>query len=584
MAFTWYGNQSTSETCRFGALAVIFPLIERMNVMQIINQHLPADPQAEFDYGTTLSLLIAARLYCPLALRNVDGWAAESGADMLWGMPSEKLNDDRLGRALDAFFEQRHSILAELALRVSREFDVPLSELHYDPTHLLFTGDYAQAQPREGVIDRDGEEERIHSDDALPAAHITKGRAMDDAPKGSLMIHAGLCTHVDEFGPLPLFGHTIDGNQNGRKAVDEQLALIRKHLQPNRLTMISDRGTFSVGHLLRLQAEGFHAICSAPWGEFRALFDQQKKKLTWKKASYLSIEQRRRRDANSELPRDHYELAVLKHQLKDDATKRTIACRAIFVFSTADEKVVRKQRQKQIDAIREGLEKTQKNVARRGPHSAEASTARRISRLFGSKDAAKYFTWKLAPLTKRQCETLPKPARGCRRATHRLEFTFDKKALHRDEQYDGYSVLVATVPKNQGSADALFTKFKQQIYSEQINRGFKGPLAVRPVFLHTPERVEALVFLMIAVLMLYYLLQRLYRQTVSEDAPQKERRTTTRTILEAFSSYSLLIHPTRLGREVQPTRLTARQREILHRLGFSTPAQILSKRLPRPPT
>ena len=179
---------------------------------------------------------------------------------------------------------------------------------------------------------------------------------------------------------------------------------------------------------------------------------------------------------------------------------------------------------------------------------------------------------------------LPKPARGCRRATHRLEFTFDKKALHRDEQYDGYSVLVATVPKNQGSADALFTKFKQQIYSEQINRGFKGPLAVRPVFLHTPKRVESLVFLMIAVLMLYYLLQRLYRQTVSEDAPQTERRTTTRTILEAFSSYSLLIHPTRLGREVQPTRLTTRQREILHQLGFSTPAQILSKHLPRPPT
>jgi hypothetical protein len=79
------------------------------------------------------------------------------------------------------------------------------------------------------------------------------------------------------------------------------------------------------------------------------------------------------------------------------------------------------------------------------------------------------------------------------------------------EQDDGFSAMVTTVPPEQGSADVLFTKFKQQNYSEHVNRTFKGPLAVRPVFLHTPERAEAVVFLMLAVLMLYYLLLRLYR-------------------------------------------------------------------------
>jgi transposase len=585
MTFTWYGNQSNCETCRFGSLAVIFPLIQRMNVVSIINRHLPADPQADFDYGTTLSLLMAARLYSPVALSNVAKWAKDTGADILWGMPPEKINDDRLGRALDAFFRQRYSILANLALHVSHEFNVPLNELHYDPTHVLFEGEYEAAEPREGVIDRSGEEEVIRSNDQLSPAHITKGRAMDDAPKGSLMIHVGLCTHVDENGPLPLFGHTVDGNQNGRKAVDEQLALLRKHLKPAKLTLISDRGTFSVGHLLRLRAAGHsNAICSAPWGEFRELFDKHRKTLTWKKASYLSIEQQRRRSTNSELPQEHYELAVLRHTLKDDATGEEIGCRVIFVFSTADQKVVRKQRQKQIDEIREGLEKTKKNVRRGGPYSDEESVARRITRLFDKKDAAKYFSWKMRKLTKRQREKLSKPGRGCRVPTHCFEFAFDENALHADEQYDGYSVVVTTVPQNRGSADALFTKFKQQIYSEQINRTFKGPLAVRPVFLHTPERVEALVFLLIAVLMLYYVLQRHYRKTVPEDAPQKEQRATTRTILQVFSTYTLLIHHHRLGREVQPTRLTTRQREILQQLGFSTPAQILSKQLPRPPT
>ena len=170
-----------------------------MKVISIINQHWPADPQAEYDDVTTLSLLMAARLYWPIALSNVDGWARQSGADILWGIPAEKLNDDRLGRALDAFFEQRHSILAHLALHVARQFDVPLEEMHYDPTHLLFTGAYEDAQTREGVVDRSGQQqtkqpqrkkqqgpskppqEMVRSDNALAPAHITKGRATDDA-------------------------------------------------------------------------------------------------------------------------------------------------------------------------------------------------------------------------------------------------------------------------------------------------------------------------------------------------------------------------------------------------------------------
>ena len=118
MAFTWYGNQTGDEGCNLGSLAVVWPLLERMNVAGIIDRHLPADPQAEFSHGTILSLLVAARLYSPVALSNVAEWAGEAGADILWDMPPEKINDDRLGRSLEKFFDQRHSILASLAMQV----------------------------------------------------------------------------------------------------------------------------------------------------------------------------------------------------------------------------------------------------------------------------------------------------------------------------------------------------------------------------------------------------------------------------------------------------------------------------------
>lgn len=282
-----YGGQTNLESVAYGSLCVIAPMLDRMNVAAVIDQHVPTDPQAEFSVGHVLKLLIAARVSSPVALMNMAEWAASSGADLIFGMPVEKMNDDRFGRALDRFFPQRHSILSSLALHVSEEFKVPLKEIHYDPTHILFTGEYATAVARQGVVKAadDKSPAAILSDDSLDPAHITKGRAMDDAPKGSKMIHVGLCVQVDEFGPLPIFGHTIDGNQNGRFAVREQFELLRKHLPKVKLAMFSDRGTYSVGHLVRMKDSGCNATCSAPWGEFSPLFDAQWSTLSWKKAS-----------------------------------------------------------------------------------------------------------------------------------------------------------------------------------------------------------------------------------------------------------------------------------------------------------
>src|SRR4029079_3389140 len=102
MASSWYGNVMDVEGAAMGSLAVIAPLLERIGVAGIIDRHLPVDPQAEFSHGRMLSLLVAARLDSPVALSNVSEWAAQSGADILWNIDKEKLNDDRLGRSLNA--------------------------------------------------------------------------------------------------------------------------------------------------------------------------------------------------------------------------------------------------------------------------------------------------------------------------------------------------------------------------------------------------------------------------------------------------------------------------------------------------
>ena len=92
-------------------------------------------------------MLLAARLSQPLALVNVAGWAEESGAEFFGASPPTSSTMIAWADALDAFFTQRHSILASVAAHVVHTFRLPMQRLHYDTTHLLFCGAYDGSTP-----------------------------------------------------------------------------------------------------------------------------------------------------------------------------------------------------------------------------------------------------------------------------------------------------------------------------------------------------------------------------------------------------------------------------------------------------
>jgi hypothetical protein len=449
-----------------------------------------------------------------------------------------------------------------------------MNRLHYDTTHLLFYGAYDVAESIPTGLPLPPT--TLSAD--FPPAQITHGYAAD-----AKMIHAGLCSVVDDLGAVPIFGHTLSGNHNGKIGIAQQFHLLHHYLQPGPLLMISDRGTYSAAHVARLERAGHHVLCSVPWHDFKPLFHQHRERLFWNNASYLSVEQKRRRECNSTLPKEHNELAVVRHQLTDPDTGDLIPCRVIFVFSSADQKVCQIERQRAVAKIRTGLEQIAQSVAH-GHVSWHDPTQihRRVVKLLGERGVARFFRWELVPLSADEQAALPPPSRGCRRPTYRFVFHYDESAAQADAEDDGYSALLSTAPITR-SADTLFTEFKQQCYVEQAHHQWKTPLAVRPLFLKSPQRVEALVYLLKIALTAYHLLQRLYRQAVADDAPVAEKRMTTESILRAFRVCPLVKEATPLGCVVHPVQLTQRQRRILDLLNFPTPAQTLARRLPRYP-
>jgi transposase len=567
MAQAWHGPTLTDDTLAFGPLALIAPLLQRLDIANIIDRHLPPDPQLAFSHGRVLSLLLAARLCQPTALINVPTWAEDTGADLLWDIPALSLNDDRLGRALDAFFTQRHSILTSVAAQAIHLAELSLQNLHFDTTHLIFSGAYEASQPRPETTAWPPTEST-----EVPPAHITHGHG-DDAK----LIQVGVTSVVDELGAVPILSQCLDGNRNGHTAIREQCDwLLEENLLRPGTLMVSDRGTFSAEHVARLHRHGCPVLCSVPWQDYRALYDQHAADLSWRRASYLSLEQQRRRQADSSLPHESYELAVLRHTLTDPETGQPIPCRVLFVYSSADEAICRQTRERDLLRLRQGLEAVAATVARGHPQTTPASIARRVARLFGNRAAAQFFRWEMVPLTAQEQAALPPPGRGCRRPTHRFHYEFDEAAAVAAAQYDGLSALLTTAPRQQ-SGDTLFTQFKQQNYVELGHHQWKTPLAVRPVFLKSVRRVEALVCLMQVALTAYQLLERFYRQGVAADADPAERHRTTESLLRAFRSYGLIERGTLLGRVVHATPLTLEQARILRQLGFPTPAQLLAQ-------
>lgn len=244
--------------------------------------------------------------------------------------------------------------------------------------------------------------------------------------------------------------------------------------------------------------------------------------------------------------------------------------------------MARTTRQKAIDRSRAGLEQITASVAAGRRGRDRAALAKRIAKLGGQRAAAAYFRWELLPLRAAEQAALPPPGRGCRRPSHRFVYHFAAAAAARDAEEDGYAVLVTTAPLTHSGA-SLFSRYQDQNQVGMVHRQWTKPLAVHPLFLHNPARVEALVYVLLLALMAYFLLQRQYRQAVPAEAPESARDTTTATIVRTFRAYALIVQPTALGRLIRPTPLTAPRRQILQRLNLPSPAQLLFHLLPKPP-
>ena len=129
-----------------GALPVVADFCTRLRIREIVDAACPVRDLAELTHGQVIEVLVANRLTSPAPLVHVQDWARAWAVGEAFGVDPELLNDDRIGRALDALAPQLDHLVGSVGLAAIEAFGVEVSRMHWDMTSISLHGDYDQVE------------------------------------------------------------------------------------------------------------------------------------------------------------------------------------------------------------------------------------------------------------------------------------------------------------------------------------------------------------------------------------------------------------------------------------------------------
>ena len=457
-AFTRLDPPPAGTRRRVGALPLVAHFLARLGLVEAVERACPVRGRAQLTHGEVIAALVANRLTDPCPLYDIAGWAERAGAHELLGTPAALLNDDRLGRALDALAGRVEAVKGALCLRALERFAVEPARIHWDFTSVSVEGSHAGS------------------------ALVRFGHSSD---KRSHLRQVKLGQAVSEGG-IALYHRAEQGARNETGVVCEAMEALRSALGRADFLLCGDSALVSERNLHTLHADGisFLAPLPADW-DYRERYLAELGPEALAPLAYVSARQ-------AELPpaqRTRYRGAELAWPLAL-ADGRTVSLRALFVHSSEEEAACRKSRARQLERAEAKLARVQGGLG--GRHYPDRPAVER----------------KLAQLL------VATPGRFLRAETGEdqrgkptLAFWRDQQAIQAAERLDGLYCLITNVVAEEADPSTLLAWFKEQERVERCHRALKGPLRVRPLFVQNDERIVALLAVCCFALIVYTLIE-----------------------------------------------------------------------------
>ena len=106
-----------------------------------MDQICPSRGNAHLSHGHGAVAILANRLTQPQAMYRIFDWAKKGGVQPMFGIDPNALNEDRLGRCLEALAPQIDLIQGTVAATAVAQFALDWSPMHGDLTSVVLQGE-----------------------------------------------------------------------------------------------------------------------------------------------------------------------------------------------------------------------------------------------------------------------------------------------------------------------------------------------------------------------------------------------------------------------------------------------------------
>ena len=488
-----------------GSLPVVAGFCRRLGIAATIDELCPVRDIAIATHGEVIEALVANRLTSPTPLLRVQDWARSWAVPEVLGISAEALNDDRLGRALDAIAPQLDAIVGSVGARAIAAFGIDVSRLHWDMTSISLFGDY----------------------DTVDEAHARPryGKPKDRRPDLK-QIQTGLAVTGD--GGVPVLHRAFDGGAGEVNQVVGAMEALRAMAGERRFLLVGDSKLISYANLHAFAAAevSFVAPASKDWVSAETLAAQRI-------AETVEVDYVAERDA-AKAPEDRGRYHVGEDTMVVAARRRTdpeLVLRRVLVWSSARAGAAAHARAKKLDRARDDLGRLQRGLGSRHYPDADAVTAR-VAQIGRDRRVAAYLRADVGT------DAAGKPT---------LDWSFDQAALDAEAATDGWYALLTNLDPDEADAAEVLRRYKGQEVVERRYGNFKGPLAVAPMFLKNNRRIAALITVICLALLIFSLVEREVRRAILPERTMRglypenrPARPTGRMIFAALASMRLI--------------------------------------------
>jgi transposase len=549
------------ETRTIGPLVLTTPVLQRLEFRRIVNRDCPIAEQAELDHGLVAELITQSRLSDPSALYDLPGWAEHFAISPLYPEieRTEQVNDDRAGRLLEALYDQRAVIWGDLVANAARSYALDLHRLHADTRAMSFAGLFADQ----------------------PAG--TGGPRLEPGynPAGAWLQQLKLLALAAGDGGLPVWFDVLHGGTGDSttyvppfKAFSEPVRLA--HFLPlEDIILIGDRKMPTAEHQLPWLRLNLGDIGPVTLQEqhrqtLRALLVAGQ---TWQALPYVAQREAAKRPAK----RTGYRGLGHTVEVTDpEEPARHWSVRHLYMYSSALASREAARRQNEMQAIEAELQRLQGLVNKYDYKTPEIITRRVQSKAFKKRQAQTYFTIEVMHHADRPTAPLE------------LHDSVDQAHVQQDAELEGVYLLVAGGKAATLSDAEIVAEWKGQYKVEHCFRLVNQRFLVAPVFLKTPRRIAALVFLIMVGALVAGLIERQVRralaalqQPITGLMPEGRDTVppTVARLFKAFADYSLVQVKDAWGRVVETrfARLNPVHVQILKVLGLPQPAELFAQ-------